>query len=154
MPVKTVTFGVSTTISAALRLLFTFPSSTPLTSPLFPVTLSLSASSHYLSLPALFCFIAAVLFFCNVLFSYKILTCIFSDVMHLPMLPVFIISPQTVTGQYFRHWLCSQFKIHFFHLYFVSKHMNIDVLVFTLCSFYSSSFLHSAHASLHLLSAC
>ena len=79
MPVKTVTFGVSTNISAAVRLLLTFPFSSSLTS---SPRLSLSpVSSYYLALPVCFffyrCLSLFVLFFCcSVLLCFvKILGC-------------------------------------------------------------------------------
>lgn len=46
--------------------------------------------------------------FCNVLLRYKILGCIFSDIMHLPTLLVFMLLHQTVMAQFSCHWLCSQ----------------------------------------------
>lgn len=88
MPVKTVTFGVSTTISAAL-----LPPSTLLIN-LFSCharscffMLSLS-TTLILLLSLLQCFV----------FIYKILGFIFSGVVHLPTLPVFI---RSVMGQDF-----------------------------------------------------
>lgn len=111
MPVKTVTCGVSTTISAALRLLFTFfLLSSHFIS--FPVTLSclfilpLSSTctllyhSYFIAvtLSLFFFFFFSFFLQCFGLFI-KILGCIFSDIMHLPLLPVFILAHQTVMGQ-------------------------------------------------------
>lgn len=122
MPVKTVTFRVSTTISAALRLLFT---SFLLCSHFISLFLSLSPCLlfYYLSLYLFRLSTTLILllfltqcFFCSV---YKILGCIFSDVMHLPTLCVFILS----------HWteMCQNLYQKFFLLV-----LNLFSFVFTL----------------------
>lgn len=92
MPVKTITFGVSTTISAALFLLL-FCQAFLL---LHVLALYLCASLLLLFLiPSLLQGFAVI---------YKVLAFVFSGVMHLPTLSSFICSHPTVMGQYFSQW--------------------------------------------------
>lgn len=96
-------------------LLFSFSSSPfflyySLMSPVFSVSLSLSFCIFILFIPnfssTLISLLSFFVMFCSVT---KIFGCIFSDIMHLPVFSIFILSHQTVMGQHFCHWLCSQF---------------------------------------------
>lgn len=127
MPVKTVTFGVSTTNSAVLCPLS--PSSlSKLSLQLFPCHSRCLSTCTLLYILVLLLTLFFFTVFCSAL---KKLSCIFSDVMHLPVLTVFILSHQTVMGHDFHHWLRS---ISF-------KHTLSLIYEYSYISVYSSSFL-------------
>lgn len=131
MPVKTITFGVSTTVSAALPLHLLCQAFLPL----HVLALYLCAS-----LPLSFLMLSLLQGFAVI---YKVLAFIFSGVMHLPTLPSFICSHQTGMGQYF-----SQLSIHVFYLGSASVPL---VPVFALCP--CTPYFYSAHSSVSSVSA-